>query len=378
MTEMLGYAGTAEIPCVIIDAQRGGPSTGLPTKTEQSDLQHALYGGHGEAPRVVIAPITVEDCFWSDDRRVQLLRALPGPGHPAHRPGPRHPDGGHPQARHATRSSCGTARPSAGRRGDYKRYELDRGLRLADGHPRRGGRPVRRHRHRARRARPPGLHAREPRGDADQALGQARRRSRTASSATRRYGDEQPDIALIGFGSTYGPVREAVDRARAEGLSVGAFYPRVLGPFPVDAGEGLHGQRVARASSRRSTSPASSPASCAASAASRSRATPSATACPSRPRTSSTSSWKGSRVEHRSRQAQAHRLQVGPQADLVPGLRRLRGPRLPLPRVRRARPRPRQHGRGLRHRLLQPPARASCRRTASTPSTAGRSPSPWA
>ena len=65
MTEMLGYAGTAEIPCVIIDAQRGGPSTGLPTKTEQSDLQHALYGGHGEAPRVVIAPITVEDCFWS-------------------------------------------------------------------------------------------------------------------------------------------------------------------------------------------------------------------------------------------------------------------------------------------------------------------------
>ena len=59
MTEMLGYAGTAEIPCVVIDAQRGGPSTGLPTKTEQSDLQHALYGGHGEAPRVVIAPITV-------------------------------------------------------------------------------------------------------------------------------------------------------------------------------------------------------------------------------------------------------------------------------------------------------------------------------
>ncbi len=65
MTEMLGYAGTAEIPCVIIDAQRGGPSTGLPTKTEQSDLQHALYGGHGEAPRVVVAPVSVEDCFWT-------------------------------------------------------------------------------------------------------------------------------------------------------------------------------------------------------------------------------------------------------------------------------------------------------------------------
>ncbi len=65
MSELLGYAGMAEIPCVIIDAQRGGPSTGLPTKTEQSDLQHALYGGHGESPRVVIAPTSVEDCFWA-------------------------------------------------------------------------------------------------------------------------------------------------------------------------------------------------------------------------------------------------------------------------------------------------------------------------
>ena len=65
MTELLGYAGMAEIPCVIVDAQRGGPSTGLPTKTEQSDLEHALYAGHGESPRVVIAPVSVEDCFWA-------------------------------------------------------------------------------------------------------------------------------------------------------------------------------------------------------------------------------------------------------------------------------------------------------------------------
>jgi 2-oxoglutarate/2-oxoacid ferredoxin oxidoreductase subunit alpha len=48
-------------------------------------------------------------------------------------------------------------------------------------------------------------------------------------------GDETPEVAVIGFGSTYGPAREAVEAARAEGLSVGAFYPRVLGPFPADA-----------------------------------------------------------------------------------------------------------------------------------------------
>src|SRR5262249_25895495 len=48
------------------------------------------------------------------------------------------------------------------------------------------------------------------------------------------YGAEEPDVALVGFGSTYGPVREAVDMAQAEGVSAGAFYPRVLGPFPAE------------------------------------------------------------------------------------------------------------------------------------------------
>ncbi|MFY9488007.1 MAG: 2-oxoacid:acceptor oxidoreductase subunit alpha [Solirubrobacterales bacterium] len=63
MSELVGLAGTAEIPAVIIDAMRAGPSTGMPTKTEQSDLNHAVYGSHGEAPRVVIAPTTVDDCL---------------------------------------------------------------------------------------------------------------------------------------------------------------------------------------------------------------------------------------------------------------------------------------------------------------------------
>ncbi len=63
MAELVGLAGMAEIPAVIVDAQRSGPSTGMPTKTEQSDLNHALYAGHGEAPRVVMAPTSVDDCF---------------------------------------------------------------------------------------------------------------------------------------------------------------------------------------------------------------------------------------------------------------------------------------------------------------------------
>jgi len=63
MTEMMGLASAAEIPMVIIDVQRCGPSTGIPSKSEQSDLNHAIYGGHGDAPRVVIAPYDVEGCY---------------------------------------------------------------------------------------------------------------------------------------------------------------------------------------------------------------------------------------------------------------------------------------------------------------------------
>jgi len=63
MTEMIGLASADEIPIVIIDVQRCGPSTGIPSKSEQSDLNHAIYGGHGDAPRVVIAPYDVEGCY---------------------------------------------------------------------------------------------------------------------------------------------------------------------------------------------------------------------------------------------------------------------------------------------------------------------------
>ncbi len=62
-SEALGLAVMAELPLVVIDVQRGGPSTGLPTKTEQTDLMQALYGRNGECPLVVVAPTTPTDCF---------------------------------------------------------------------------------------------------------------------------------------------------------------------------------------------------------------------------------------------------------------------------------------------------------------------------
>jgi len=64
-TEALGLAIMAELPLVVIDVQRGGPSTGLPTKTEQSDLFQAILGRNGDAPLPVIAPSTPGDCFYA-------------------------------------------------------------------------------------------------------------------------------------------------------------------------------------------------------------------------------------------------------------------------------------------------------------------------
>ena len=69
----------AEIPIIVINVQRGGPSTGLPTNVEQSDLNQAIYGGHGDSPRVVLAAATVEDCFYSAIEAARIARKYSTP-----------------------------------------------------------------------------------------------------------------------------------------------------------------------------------------------------------------------------------------------------------------------------------------------------------
>jgi len=64
MMEAIGLSGMTETPLVIVDTQRGGPSTGLPTKQEQSDINALIYGTHGEIPKLVVAPSTIEECFY--------------------------------------------------------------------------------------------------------------------------------------------------------------------------------------------------------------------------------------------------------------------------------------------------------------------------
>jgi 2-oxoglutarate ferredoxin oxidoreductase subunit alpha len=79
MAEGIGLAWMAEVPCIIVDVQRGGPSTGLPTKTEQSDLLAALSPGHGDVSLPVIAPGSVEECFFAGVQAVNWSERYQGP-----------------------------------------------------------------------------------------------------------------------------------------------------------------------------------------------------------------------------------------------------------------------------------------------------------
>ncbi len=79
MVEALGLATQAEIPVVVVDVMRGGPSTGIPTRSEQSDLDIAVHGAHGDAPRLVLAPNSIGDCVTTTQWAVHLAEALQSP-----------------------------------------------------------------------------------------------------------------------------------------------------------------------------------------------------------------------------------------------------------------------------------------------------------
>ena len=79
MTELIAHATVTEIPAVIVNAQRGGPATGLPTKTEQSDLQAAVFGGPGDSARIVMAPSNVSECYYFTLKSFQLAERYQTP-----------------------------------------------------------------------------------------------------------------------------------------------------------------------------------------------------------------------------------------------------------------------------------------------------------
>lgn len=232
MTEFLGYSAMAEIPVVVVDAQRGGPSSGLPTKLEQGDFNQAFYGGHGDFPRIVIAPGSVEDCFCQIINAFNLAEEHQGPVILLSDQSLSHRTQTMDKPNLAAIKVVDRERPAAEELRAYKRYALTQnGMSpmALPGDP--GGIYV-----------SPGLehdeygHVQATDPDNHRRMTEKRFRKLAAVQAhlepPARHGPAQAQIGVIGWGSTEGPIREAVDRALQEGYSVATLHPKVLSPLP--------------------------------------------------------------------------------------------------------------------------------------------------
>jgi 2-oxoglutarate ferredoxin oxidoreductase subunit alpha len=235
MTELLGLSSMTEIPVVLVDAQRSGPSTGLPTKLEQSDLFHALYGGHGDFPRIVIAPSSVEDCLsrtvhaFNLAEKYQMPVILLSDQSLSHRTQTiEMPDLSHLKV-------VNRLQPSDGRDGEtYARYALtDTGVSPV------GIPGVFPHPYVA-----PGLeHDEYGHPDLSRRAHEAmtEKRFRKLASVAKeidtpewapRFGHPRAELGIIGWGATEGSIHEAVNRALERGYKVAAIHPRILNPLP--------------------------------------------------------------------------------------------------------------------------------------------------
>jgi len=243
--ETIGLAVMTELPLVIVDVQRGGPSTGLPTKTEQSDLLQALYGRNGEAPVPVVAPRSPGDCFDAaiEACRIALTYRTPvfllSDGYLANGAEPwsvpatedlpdlrveftTEPNGraadGTPEFLPYLRDPETLARPWAVPGTSGLQHRIG-GLEKADGTGNISYDPAN---HdfmvRTRQAKVDGIAASLPPTEVDDPDGDAR-------------------VAVIGWGSTYGPIGAACRRIRRSGRSIAQVHLRHLNPLPNDLGE---------------------------------------------------------------------------------------------------------------------------------------------
>jgi 2-oxoglutarate ferredoxin oxidoreductase subunit alpha len=236
-TEFLGLAIMTETPLVVIDVQRGGPSTGLPTKVEQSDLLAALFAQPGDAPRIVIAPATIEDCFHSvitARRLAEAFRTVVIVLSDANlatgvQPFPR------PQLRAEWQGAEPDLAPVAPNTRPYAwDAQLGTSKRIIPGQP--GGMFTvtgLSHDENSKVAYGSGVHQR---GSAMRSRKLAvLQQMLTPPSINGDAGGG--DLLIVGWGSTKGAIEEAVERGRAEGLSVSSLHLSFLSPLEPGLGE---------------------------------------------------------------------------------------------------------------------------------------------
>jgi 2-oxoglutarate/2-oxoacid ferredoxin oxidoreductase subunit alpha len=230
MAEMLGLSAIAEIPAVVVNVQRGGPSTGIPTKSEQSDLMHSLYAGHGDMPRAVIGVCDVEDSFHATVEAFNIAEEFQIPVIVLS-------DQSIAQCRQ-TLSPSALEHDVVSRRvatpeelNDFKRYRYtDDGISPMSIPGMAGGMFQTNGLEHDERGRPSAMYS------VHEKMNEKRYRKLGALAAKyplfRRYGAEKPQVGVICWGSTTGAVREAINRLTAEGVKVAAFVPRLLMPLP--------------------------------------------------------------------------------------------------------------------------------------------------
>ncbi len=232
-SEAIGWAVMAEIPLLVIDVQRGGPSTGMPTNVEQSDLNIACFGGHGDSPRVVIAPSSVEDCFYTAIEAVNIARKYSTPVIilTDQAIATRIEAFGMPNLKEV----CQDISPDLSPRDDHKPYDLSSAdgitQHVAPGTFIKSGKyPVVTGLEHNEMGHPSG----SPKMHTDMT---AKRRSKLQALGRELpkpevFGPEEGNVLMVGWGSTQGSLREATELARKTGDSISSLTIRHINPLP--------------------------------------------------------------------------------------------------------------------------------------------------
>ncbi len=239
MMEAIGLAGMTETPVVIVDTQRGGPSTGLPTKQEQSDLNAMIYGTHGEIPKIVLSPSTIEECFYDSIEAFNLAEKYQCP------------------VILLTDLQLSLGKQSS-ELFDYSKIVIDRGNLVSEVAPLEDNKLFKRYEFSQDGISPrviPGVkygihhvtgveHDQEGRPSEstvnrqkmmDKRMEKMKHVSKNVTNAIKveeRY--QEPDLLIIGMGSTGGTIDEARERLEQEGIKTNHVTVRLIHPFPAE------------------------------------------------------------------------------------------------------------------------------------------------
>jgi 2-oxoglutarate/2-oxoacid ferredoxin oxidoreductase subunit alpha len=241
MQEMLGLATMAEVPLVVVDSMRAGPSTGMPTKMEQADLNIALYGGHGEAPRIVLAARSVEDSFYQAMHAFYLSETFQMPVILLSDQSLSHRTSTLPMPDPRRVPVVERQRPGPDPEGveDYRRYRLTEDGVSAMGVPGFDATPFTatglEHDEYGAPNYTPAMHTAQldKRGHKfERAAGELCDLAFPLGCHAYGVPEAEAEVGVLAWGSTAGVVREAVEEMAAEGYPVAALVPAVINPLP--------------------------------------------------------------------------------------------------------------------------------------------------